>query len=242
MLLKSRALVLSKLKYNDTLDVVSLYTEEVGSVSFIVRRPKTRKSGIKNNLLQPLNQLEIEWDHREGNSLRHLCHMRCFYPYHSLPYDSIKASIGAFLSEFLYYALRDEHSGSSLYQYLVSSLVWLDEAKRGYANFHLVLLFHLLHFLGIYPNAANYSPQACFDMLNSCFTLAPPMHPYYVKGEEAHLLPLFLRMDFSTMHLFVFSRSQRDRLLEVMNDYYRLHIPGFPKLKSLEVLREVFNG
>jgi hypothetical protein len=38
------------------------------------------------------------------------------------------------------------------------------------------------------------------------------------------------------------SGRQRQTLLEVMLAYYRLHIPGFNDVKSLEVLKEVIAG
>ena len=43
------------------------------------------------------------------------------------------------------------------------------------------------------------------------------------------------------MHLFRFTREQRTRLLEILNDYYRLHIPHFPELRSMAILREVLS-
>ena len=37
------------------------------------------------------------------------------------------------------------------------------------------------------------------------------------------------------------SRLERNRCLDIMNDYYRLHLPDFPVLKSLDVLKELFS-
>jgi len=53
-------------------------------------------------------------------------------------------------------------------------------------------------------------------------------------------LPLLFRMNYSTAHLFKFSSSQRRRIVEVLNAFYRIHLPSFPELKSLQVLHEVF--
>lgn len=35
------------------------------------------------------------------------------------------------------------------------------------------------------------------------------------------------------------NRLERGRYLEVLDEYYRLHVPEFPELKSLDVLKEV---
>lgn len=37
------------------------------------------------------------------------------------------------------------------------------------------------------------------------------------------------------------SRAERTRCLTTINDYYSLHLPDFPVLKSLEVLKELFD-
>ena len=42
------------------------------------------------------------------------------------------------------------------------------------------------------------------------------------------------------MHLYSMSRLQRNHCVEVIVDYYRLHIPNFPELKSLPVLKTLF--
>jgi DNA repair protein RecO (recombination protein O) len=42
------------------------------------------------------------------------------------------------------------------------------------------------------------------------------------------------------MRFFAMNRLERGRYLEVLDEYYRLHVPEFPELKSLDVLKEVF--
>lgn len=49
-----------------------------------------------------------------------------------------------------------------------------------------------------------------------------------------------MRMNYETMHLFEMSRTERNRCVEIILNYYRLHLPDMPELKSLEVLRELF--
>ena len=60
------------------------------------------------------------------------------------------------------------------------------------------------------------------------------------SNEEARVLPVLFRMDYATLHLFRLSRRERMRILQVLNEYYRLHVPNFPELKSLEVLQEFY--
>ena len=81
-----------------------------------------------------------------------------------------------------------------------------------------------------------------FDLQNACFTpLRPQLHSDYIAPEEAARLTRLMRMNYETMHLFAMSRMERARCLTIMNEYYRLHLPDFPVLKSLEVLKELFD-
>ena len=83
--------------------------------------------------------------------------------------------------------------------------------------------------------------QPYFDLLAGSYCDRQPLHAHFLRNEEARVLPTLFRMDYSTMHLFRFSRQQRQRILHVLNEYYRLHVPGFPELKSLEVLQELYS-
>ena len=120
--------------------------------------------------------------------------------------------------------------------------IWLDECGSGFANFHLVFLMRLSRFLGLYPNLEDYHGGDYFDLQNACFTpLRPQLHSDYIAPEEAARLTRLMRMNYETMHLFAMSRIERARCLTIMNEYYRLHLPDFPVLKSLEVLKELFD-
>ena len=186
--------------------------------------------------------MELEADFRPTATIYKVKEAKSFYPFSTLPYDPYKSAIALFLSEFLYRAVREEAENRPLFAYLRHSIIWLDECGTGFANFHLVFLMRLSRFLGLYPNLEDYHKGDYFDMRNACFTpLRPQLHSDYIAPEEASRLTRLMRMNYETMHLFSMSRAERTRCLAIMNEYYRLHLPDFPVLKSLEVLKELFD-
>lgn len=242
MFQKTSGIVLHSLKYNDASNIVDIYTREGGRMSFLVKIPRSKKNGVKSVLFQPLAMVELEIDVRPTSSLHRVREVKSLYPFISLPYHPYKSSIALFLAEFLYRALKEEAPNESLYVYLQHSICWLDECdNRSFANFHLVFLMRLSRFLGLYPNVDDYTSGCYFDMLNACFTPLLPKGGTFLKPEEASRIRLLLRMNYDTMHLFSMSRVERNRCLTVINDYYRLHLPDFPVLKSLDVLKELFD-
>ena len=104
-------IVLHTLKYNDTSNIVEIYTREVGRSSFLVKVPRSRKSGVRSVLFQPLAMVELEAEIRPNSSLHRIREAKAFYPFQSLPYHPYKSSIAMFLAEFLYRALKEEASG-----------------------------------------------------------------------------------------------------------------------------------
>ena len=238
---KTTGIVLRCLKYNDTSHIVNVYTELTGSVSYIINVSRARGSGVRSSFFHPLALVELVTEGRNSVQLRKITEARLFYPLHSLPVNPFKASIALFLGEFLYYALREEGVNASLFAYLLHSIRWLDECnERSVANFHLVFLMRLSRFLGLYPNLEGFEQGCYFDLQNAQFVCSRPKHNQYLYPEEASLVVNLMRMNYETMHLFSFNHRQRVRCLEVLNDFYRIHIPGFPQLRSLQVLQELF--
>lgn len=235
-------IVLRTLKYNDASNIVDIYTERNGRASFLVKIPRSRKSGVRSVLFQALALVELEAEFRPNSSLHRIREAKSLYPFSSLPYHPYKSSIAMFLAEFLCRALKEEDANESLFAYLLHSIRWLDGCgERSFANFHLVFLMRLSRFLGVYPNVDNYTSGCYFDMINACFTPLLPKSGSYLEPEEASRIRLLLRMNYETMHLFGMTRVERNRCLSVINDYYRLHLPDFPTLKSLDVLKELFD-
>ncbi|KAA6307711.1 DNA repair protein RecO, partial [termite gut metagenome] len=182
MLHKTTGIVLHTLKYNDTSTIVEIFTELCGRASFVVSISRSKKMEIRLGLFQPLALIEFEADFRPTTtSLYRIKEAKSLIPFTTIPYNPFKSAISLFLAEFLYRALREEGENRSLFAFLKYSIVWLDEVREGYANFHLVFLMHLSRFLGLYPNLENYRKGDYFDLLNADFTSTRPLqHSFFI--------------------------------------------------------------
>lgn len=242
MLQKTIGLVLHTVKYNDSSMIVEMYTELLGRNAFVVSTPRSKKSTLRGALFQPLSLLEFEVDVRPRTTLYRIKEAKSLYPFETIPYDPYKSAIALFLAEFLYRAVREEGENKPLFAYLRHSVVWLDGCRGGFSNFHLVFLMRLSRFLGLFPNLEDYRPESYFDMLNACFTGGRPQtHSFYLEPADASRILNLMRMSYRTMHLFAMNRTERNRCLVIINDYYRLHLPEFQPLRSIEVLKELFD-
>jgi len=240
---KTEAIVLHSLKYGEAKLIVDTYTRTHGRLSFVVPMPHSTKSKLKKQYFQPLTLLAIECDIRPQAHLQKMDDAVLLSPYATLLTDPTKLAIALFVAEFLYHALRDEQQDEYLFDYIRSSLEWLDQCPDRYANFHLVFLMHLSRFLGFYPNleeGGKLKEESYFDLRSATFCAAPPLHRDFLMPQEASRISLMMRMDYPTMHVYRLSRADRNRTLEIIELYYRLHLPQFPELRSLPILRELF--
>ena len=240
MLVKTKAIVLHSIKLGESKTIVDMLTERQGRVSFVCRIASSGKAKIKKQFFQPLTLLELEYDSRPGRTLRHIGDIRILTPFRTLPFDAFKLSIALFLAEFLYYSTREEQENEPLFAYVENSILWLDGAERAYANFHLVFMMRLSRFIGFFPNLDDYRPGDYFDLREGFFSVHPPLHTDFLQPAESATLRQFKRMNYETMRFFRLSRDERNRCAEVVMTYYRLHIPGFPELKSFQVVKELF--
>ncbi len=240
MLVKTEGIVLHSLKYGEQRVIVDIFTREQGRLSFIVPVPRSERSKIKKQYLQPLTLLQLECDVRPQQQLQKLRDASLLQPLPSLLSDPKKLTICLFVSEFLYHALKGEQQNTPLFDYVRSSIEWLDGRDADYANFHLVFLMRLSRFLGFYPNLDDYTDGCYYDLRAATFCPSPPLHRDFLLPEDAARIQLLMRMDFPTMHLFRLSHTDRNRILDTLLLYYRLHIPAFPELRSLAVLQQLY--
>lgn len=239
---KTKAIVLHSLKYGDSQLIVDMLTEEAGRLSFVCHIPKTAKGQGKKQFFQPLTLLEFTFDHRPQNNLQRFRELQLLMPFSSIPFDADKLAISLFLAEFLYYSTRDEQQNRPLFNYIAKSIEWLDSCTGNFANFHLVFMLRLSRFVGFLPNLEDFERHCFFDLREGAFCSTAPLHPDFLNEEETQKTRLLMRMDYTTMHLFRMSHDERNRCIDVLTTFYRLHIPNFPELKSLAVLREMYEN
>ena len=242
-MLESRSgIVLHKLRYGDDGVIVDVYTRLRGTLSFVMRIPRGRRRGIPLLMMQPLNIVDLAYDYRVGHQLLRIRDVHQGMPYGSIPYDHVKGSLVLFLSDFLYHALRSEAQNESLFDFVCSCLWRLDGCDGGLANFHIVMLVRMTKYLGICPNVGRKVKVGhAFDMQESELVEVGKGSAHCLTEEETSFLSKLLRVSMDNMHLLKLTREQRWRVLEMVEMYYRLHVPEFPCLKSLDVMKELFS-
>ena len=240
MIVKTKAIVLSTIKYQEKSLIVKCFTQSSGVKSYFVPTAfsKRRSAGDNKSIayFQPMSILEIEANHKNKPKLEHFKEVKVSIPYQTISFDIIKSTIVLFLSEILHHSIREEEENESLFIFLETAFVWLDTHDE-VTNFHLIFLLELTKFLGFYPdNTEIHLPY--FDIQEGHFTKYQGIN--CTSENESVLLKKLLELKFDSSQKF-FNSIERQQLLKLLIEYYSIHLVGFKKPKSLEVLKEVFS-
>lgn len=237
MQVKTKAIVISALKFQEKSLIVKCFTLSHGLKSYFVRDAFSgRKSSQKIAYFQPLSILEIEAVHKNKGTLENFKEIKTAIPFQSLHTDVIKSTIVMFISEILHHSIQEEEKNEPLFAFLESALVWLD-AHDEISNFHLILLLEITKYLGFYPDLTDRD-LSFFAMGEGVFT--PFQGGGTLSEHETKLFKKLLDLKFENDQK-VFHVVERQILLKILIDYYSLHLDGFKKPKSLEVLKEIFS-
>lgn len=238
MLVSTKAIVISALKYGEADLIVKLYTLSDGLRTYMLRGVlKSKKGKFKASMFQPLTKLEIVANHRNTGKLEYLKEARVGEAYATLHTNSVKSAMVMFLSEMLKNTIKEEEANPELFGFLEKSFEFLDHAAK-IANFHLFFLLKLTRYLGFYPENRN-SNFPVFNLLDGVFQEIPT-NDYCIEGPNTELLKLFLNADFFSLPEIRLNQVRRNEFLNMLLLYYELHIEGFRKPKSLAVLNEIF--
>lgn len=237
MQIKTKAIVISALKYQEKSLIVKCFTQSHGLKSYFVRDAfSNRRSNQKIAYFQPMSILEIEANHKNKGALEHFKEIKIAFPFQSIHYDIFKSTIVMFVSEILHHSIHEEEKNESLFTFLETALHWLDHHDE-IANFHLILMLEMTKYLGFYPDISEIE-LPFFEMTEGVFTQFSAISS--LSEHETNLFKKLIDLKFDSKQK-VFHVVERQLLLKILIDYYSYHLDGFKKPKSLEVLKEVFS-
>ena len=100
-------------------------------------------------------------------------------------------------------------------------------------------MIKLTQYLGFFPDTSQIENEF-FNMQDGVFQ-AIKSHDYCVQGTHVLKFKQFLGTTFEESMNIALSRQIRSDILTMLLVYFKLHLHGFKKPKSLSVLSQIFN-
>jgi DNA repair protein RecO (recombination protein O) len=185
--------------------------------------------------------LDLELYYKASREMQSLKEFSVFFTPYDI-YSNIKKScVAIFLGEVLTSVLKEESPHEELFDYIEESILYFENCKESFANFHIGFLAGLSSFLGFEPGPRMEKENLYFDMLNGIFVPIPPVHGNYANEEISNILAGFFESSYDSIGKISLTGNIRNDVLETLIRFYSLHLPGLRKIKSLNVLKDVFN-
>lgn len=240
MFVATPGLVLHTTPYAETSVVAKIFTRQFGVRAFIIKGVRGHGGRVKQNMLQPLSCLDLVVYDRPGNDLNYIKEMSPRHPDSQADNPAVANALCFFMTEVLYKALREEEPMPGLFDYV-------EETTTHYplpaTHLPITFLLTVARHLGIEP-LDNYSHrEPLFDLQEGRFvsvateTTLPPalsaaLHFYLPAcGGNPGLQNLANGENYSL--------SERRTLIDALLAYYQLHLSGFHRFHSHEILHTV---
>jgi DNA repair protein RecO (recombination protein O) len=207
-----------------------------------VRSSSVKKSS-QANYFQPGAMLDLVVYHHEQKSLQRIKEFKWAYLYDSLLFDVIKNAMLLYVVELIIKTIKQPEHNPNLFSFLEEGLKWLDKhSTEESASFPIYVSIHLSSFLGFQLYADSNPNHHQFHIAEGKFSDEAGVNSTYFEGEEVLLLKELMNVrhpdDLTEIPL---SRKNRQQILEMMEAYYKAHIPEFGQMKTLPVLRQILN-
>jgi len=239
MLIKTEAIVFSALKYGEADLIVKAFTKSSGLKSYLLRNIlKSKKGKLRVAMFQPLMHLEIEANHKDKGTLESIREAKILTHFSSLHTEITKSALVFFIADILRNAVQEEEENVPLFEYITATTLWLDTYNT-IANFHLLFMIKLSSYLGFYPDDTELKFEY-FNLIDGTFN-QNENSLYCRSGDVILWLKQLLGINFDGLSKIKMNQHQRSDLLNMLLQYYELHLHGFKKPRSLAVLNSIFS-
>ncbi len=240
MLAATEGIVLHFIKYGESSVIATVFTREFGRQSYMINASRSRKSKNKAGLLQPLFLVDLEVYQKQTREVQRVKEMKSFQTYQNIPFELTKSTQAIFLAEMLYKTIHEQESYPELFDFTKNALLYFDLMEQGWQNFHLYFLFRLTEYFGFMPDTRKEGFEGWFDLHKGAIVPFEPSHPMFANKEASEKIIQLSLLKINELDTFKISRSMRETLLSVLVDYYQLHFENLGEIKSLKVLKELF--
>lgn len=235
MLVKTKGLILKTINYSETSVIATIYTEQLGIKSYMLRGVRSGRGKRKGNIYQPMQFLDLVVHQRENKNLQYISEAQIDIVFQSVPFDMRKTAIGLFLLEVIYACIQEEEGNTGTYQFIRRQFLSLDKLQSQFSNFHFQFLLQFSELLGFQP-MNNYSETSNYFALRDGFFVSRfDSYPSLLSERQSVLFYKFLE-EPSRLIL----KEDRKELLDVFERYYQMHIVNFHTFKTPLVFEELF--
>lgn len=237
MLIKTRGIIFKALKYSETSLILDIYTEEKGLRKYIISGVRNKRSKVKTGLLQAGTLVDMVAYFRDNKPMNRIKEIKAAQIYESIPFELMKGTISLFMIELAQKTIKEEEANQELFHFLFTRFATLDKLAQINPNYHLHFMLDLSAYLGFYPGGSWSLETPWLNMRDGKFVKDEPLHQYALGRDLSEKVGLLLKKEVVKI-----TRIDRQKIVQKLIDYYRIHVENFNGLNTHEILKEVLEG
>ncbi|MGV3629568.1 MAG: DNA repair protein RecO [Bacteroidota bacterium] len=226
-------IVLNRISYSETSLVIKCFTKEHGLKAFMVQGGKKKYSSA----LQVMMPVEFSF-YQKKEELAKMYDPELFLNLTETQFHPLKSSYLFFQSEILVQCLKEGQIDAELFRFTMEELVWLN-IHDNHANYLLCWLLELANILGFSPHVMDTSATE-FDLQNGEINSGLLRHSQCVAHPDIRILSHLLLSEKEARFELSIPKESRKFLLNLLLDYFKIHVSGFKYPKSLEVYQVIW--
>ncbi len=214
--------------YSDSSLIATFYTRKNGLQKFMFKGGKKKAHGI-----YPLSISDLTY-YGKNSELMNLTNVDVTYP-HTFQFDPIRSSIAFFVAEVI---LKCVHAGDvdnrmfEFFEQLINDLNYSDDVR----DIPLQFLIDYSNILGFKPYQEN--DGTFFNLDAGVFQSSESKGDRVVSGDAVGLILNKINHSLKGYG----TKSTRSEALAILLNYYSIHVPGFVRLESYEIIKEVLRS
>lgn len=237
MLFKTSAIILSKIRISDHKEILKCYTKEGGMASIVFYNKSAKKSSQRTNF-QIFQEVELVYQSLKEAQLPVIKEFTISKSRIYLLENPVNGLIGMFLAELLSACIGEHEKNEMVFGFMQEVGDALDDATPRGNDFLLWSMLHLAQILGFRPASIDvlFEKDAIFfDPLQGCFDV--PRSTSLPKTESMLLNDLLIQ--YENDQPIQVSKELRLKAIQLLLDFYQIHIPNLRVPKSLGVVVDV---
>ena len=190
-------------------------------------------------LLHPLALIEIGAVHKSNTDLHMGRSVNYYKSVQNITLNPVKSGIAMFLAEWLFHTVRIGEADKVFFNWLEQAIERLNYSDYP-VNFHLWFLLNLSKYMGFYPQGRKSTKTPIFNLTEGEFTNRS-IPGDLLSEEESEWLDQIMNSNFESTEKIKLSRLNRRKLLQFFHDYFQICLNSDFRLKSFDILFQIFD-
>lgn len=221
---------LHRTSYSESSLITWFYTKKKGLQKYMYRGGKK-----KAHSLIPMAITELTYYARNDDKLVNLTNVEGIYP-RILQFDPAKTTIAYFMAETIRKCVHLGDGDEDLFLFVEKQIEKLNN-NNDLSLFPLEFLIESSKLLGFMPLSES-GGATVFNIEEGTFQHGPSTLERTHQGEGVDLILTILKGE----EVGITTEKMREQALQIMMDYYSIHVPRLDKLESYEVVREILRS